>query len=310
MIIQGAFIEKRKMLKGNLHTHTTRSDGKLTPEECIRLYKENGYDFLALTDHRIYNYTNFAPDCDITIIPGTEYNSERLSSMNGFHCYHTVCIGPAKEDGNGYEQDEVLPSANIAYKEEYQPYLDDIHSKNNLTIYCHPEWSSTPAYLFENQKGNIAMEIHNSESAIMCDCDGNAAYWDELLGKNIRIFGVASDDSHRAETSCKGFIMVNAENNISSILEALKEGKFYSSCGPEIYNFYVEDNKAFIECSPAAKIRLHSDGHPTKIIKSENGDLTRAEFSLKDWTGQYSYARICIIDKDGNKAFTNPIFLD
>ena len=38
-------------LRGNLHTHTTVSDGKLTPEECIRLYKEKGYDFLCITDH-------------------------------------------------------------------------------------------------------------------------------------------------------------------------------------------------------------------------------------------------------------------
>ena len=40
-----------RWLRGNLHTHTTVSDGKLTPEECIRLYKEKGYDFLCITDH-------------------------------------------------------------------------------------------------------------------------------------------------------------------------------------------------------------------------------------------------------------------
>ena len=37
--------------KGNLHTHTTNSDGAYTPEETIALYKSKGYDFLALTDH-------------------------------------------------------------------------------------------------------------------------------------------------------------------------------------------------------------------------------------------------------------------
>ena len=41
----------RKWFKGNLHTHTTASDGKLPPEECYALYKSKGYDFLARTDH-------------------------------------------------------------------------------------------------------------------------------------------------------------------------------------------------------------------------------------------------------------------
>ena len=38
--------------KGNLHMHTTRSDGKVTPEEAKKIYYQAGYDFIALTDHR------------------------------------------------------------------------------------------------------------------------------------------------------------------------------------------------------------------------------------------------------------------
>lgn len=40
--------------KGNLHCHTTVSDGSLTPEEVVTLYKSNGYSFLAISDHNIY----------------------------------------------------------------------------------------------------------------------------------------------------------------------------------------------------------------------------------------------------------------
>ena len=54
MIRQAAFIDDNKTLKGGLHCHTTRSDGSCTPEEVMRLHRENGYDFLALTDHKIY----------------------------------------------------------------------------------------------------------------------------------------------------------------------------------------------------------------------------------------------------------------
>ncbi|RIH66391.1 hypothetical protein D1164_05660 [Mariniphaga sediminis] len=38
-------------LRGNMHTHTFWSDGDEFPESVARWYKENGYDFLAMTDH-------------------------------------------------------------------------------------------------------------------------------------------------------------------------------------------------------------------------------------------------------------------
>ena len=46
------FDPKLPFFKGNLHCHTTESDGKLSPDEVVALYRDLGYDFLALTDHR------------------------------------------------------------------------------------------------------------------------------------------------------------------------------------------------------------------------------------------------------------------
>ena len=153
---QQAFIDKNKILKGALHCHTTRSDGKMTPEDVMALHKENGYDFMAITDHRVYNFKNFLPDSGITVIPGMEFdNGCEMKFDYGLRCFHTVCLGPSKEDGNGFEHDEKLEIAHAKNQEEYQPYLDEIHEKNNLTIYCHPEWSNTPAKYFEKQKGYL-----------------------------------------------------------------------------------------------------------------------------------------------------------
>ena len=45
---------KRQWYKGNLHGHSTRSDGIRSPEELKEIYKESGYSFVALTDHDIY----------------------------------------------------------------------------------------------------------------------------------------------------------------------------------------------------------------------------------------------------------------
>lgn len=307
---QQAFSGTEKMLKGGLHCHTTRSDGKGSPEEVIRLHYENGYDFLAITDHRFYNYQNFAPEVPLTIIPGMEYDNTFHQDAYGFRCFHSVCIGPSREEGNGFAQDERLNSGTAKNQEEYQPYLDEIHAKKNLTIYCHPEWSCTPARYFDKLQGNFAMEIWNSGCAFSCNMDMDAAYWDELLGQGQLIYGVATDDGHAMSDHCNGWVMVRAENKISAILEALQEGRFYSSCGPEIYNFYVDGDTAYIDCSPVARIRLHSDCHPTRVETDAEGRMTHGEFKITGmWPGDYKYVRMSVVDKDGHMAWTNPIFL-
>ena len=151
------------------------------------------------------------------------------------------------------------------------------------------------------------MEIWNSGCAIECNMDtDNGMYWDELLGQGQLIYAVATDDGHPMYQHCKGWVMVNAENNVKSILSALKKGEFYSSCGPEIYDFYVEDGKVHIECSPVCKVRLHSDGHATKMKVAGDERITTAEINLDKFP--YNYVRVSVVDEDGKMAWTNPIF--
>lgn len=307
MIRQQAFGSEKKLLKGALHCHTTRSDGKGSPEEVIGLHQANGYDFMAITDHRLYNYSSFGTD--MLIIPGMEFDNT-IEHGNGFRCFHTVVIGPEKEAGNGFSQDESFESGTAKNQEEYQEYLDKFHGNKNLTIYCHPEWSSTPARYFEKLKGNFAMEIWNTGCAMENHMDTDAAYWDELLGQNIRIFGVATDDGHSMDQHCGGWVMVNAEKNVESILKALQEGAFYSSCGPEIKDFGVDGATVWVECSPCRSVRFLSDMHPTYMVTDENGNITRAEFVMDgDWAGGYNYIRVTVEDSQGRRAWTNPIFL-
>src|SRR6185369_7280863 len=59
LTIENAFTEqpsgKVVWLKGNLHTHTTRSDGAQPPQDVIDGYAEKAYGFLALSDHDIWS---------------------------------------------------------------------------------------------------------------------------------------------------------------------------------------------------------------------------------------------------------------
>ena len=55
---------------------------------------------------------------------------------------------------------------------------------------------------------------------------------------------------------------------------------------------------------------MQSDMHPNRVVTDKNGELTYAEFNIADfWMGPYDYVRMTIVDNDGKKAWTNPIFL-
>ena len=305
---QCAFTGNGRMLKGGLHCHTTRSDGRGTPEEVLKKHLDNGYDFLAVTDHRFYNYSNFG--LPITVVPGMEMDANFADTANTrcVHCHHIVCVGPERDRGNGFAQDQRFDSVRISQPQETQPMLDMLHENGNLTVYCHPEWSGTPAREFDMLRGNFAMEIWNSGCAVEDGLDtDNGWLWDDLLSRGQVIYGVATDDGHAMDQHCLGWVTVNAENRVSSILDALASGAFYSSCGPEIYDFRVEDGRAFVECSPVSTIQFRQFNVPYHMVRGEG--VTRGETALRRSCGA-QYVRAVVTDSLGRRAWTNPIFLD
>lgn len=302
---QGAFSGPERMLKGGLHAHTTRSDGRGTPAEVMGVYAEKGYDFLAITDHRIYNFKNFAPETGLTIIPGMEMD-RGITAAAGM-CFHTVAIGPRKEDGNGFSQDQTFESGTVRNQYEFQPLLDHLHENGNMTIYCHPDWSRTPARSYEDMKGHFAMEIWNTGCAFEDDMDTNAWGWDELLVGGRRIYGVAVDDGHKMDQHGHGWVMVRARNDVNAILAALGRGDFYASCGPEIYDFRVEGDTAYLRCAPVQFICFIYGVRPNKLVRDAGGLITEASVKLDPAA---KYLRATVLDACGRRAWTNPIFLE
>jgi hypothetical protein len=65
------------LLKGQLHVHTTCSDGSLAPQEVAEIYARLGFDFLAITDHdhllkRSYRRAIASIRSELLIFPGVE----------------------------------------------------------------------------------------------------------------------------------------------------------------------------------------------------------------------------------------------
>ena len=305
-IQQAAFAKGKPFLKGALHCHTTRSDGKGTPAEVIRLHYENGYHFMALTDHNIINHINHA-DVPMTMLAGIERDFGLPGrKFDKPHCVHVV--------GIGVPGDPAIPGQDVRPEHagrgetgaEAQPMIDDMHRWNMKTIYAHPAWSGTTYQDFKDLQGNFAMEVWNTGCAMENNQDFNAPYWDEALDAGQKIWGVATDDGHPMEQHCKGWVMVSAENDAPSILEALEKGEFYASCGPEIKDFCVEDGVVHIACSPAASIHFISLRYPLPCVRDAEGAMTTAECKLPEGL---KYIRVCVTDKEGRRAWTNPIFL-
>ena len=95
--------------------------------------------------------------------------------------------------------------------------------------------------------------------------------------------------------------MVNRKNNVPTILNALERGAFYSSCGPELHDFYVENGKAHVVCSPAAEIVLRHLCTPYLVQRVIPGqpDLTHAGFDV--YPERQQYVRAVVTDVQGRR---------
>ena len=117
------FNPDKPFFKGNLHCHTTNSDGKLTPEECKAFYREHGYDFLSITDHRKLSEETHMED-GMLVLCGMEMDYYLPGEV-----VHLVGVGLSQE----LNQHDV--SRNM------QSYIDLANRYDGRVIIAHPAWS-------------------------------------------------------------------------------------------------------------------------------------------------------------------------
>ena len=276
----------KKWFKGNLHTHTTVSDGKRSPEEVIALYRENGYDFLALTDHWKLSRTEMQEN--ILLLSGCEYNFN-LRARDGI--YHIV--------GIGMERDPAPDRDGTA-----QQCVDAIHAVGGYAILAHPAWSlNTPAQI-KALSGIDATEIYNSVSGLPRNCRPySGAVLDMLAVEGYCLPLVASDDTHFyiEADMCRSYTMVQADEcTPEAILAALRAGKFYATQGPRI-DVETEGRILRVHTTPAQSVVCYTDT-AWETHRAEVGDgITEAEFTMGS---AVSVARIEVTDAEGNTAWS------
>lgn len=283
----------KKRYKINLHTHTTVSDGRRTPEEVARIYREEGYDAVALTDH--WKFGSEGEIDGLKIISGVEYNLPDEDTRTGL--FHVVAIG--------MERDPHIPNDRTVTE---QNLIDVIHSVGGLAILAHPAWSlNTPDQILKLH-GFDATEIYNSVSEAHMSRRPDSSLIIDMIGAQGCLMPLlAVDDAHYYDgDACRGFIMLEADSlDQKDIVNAVREGKFYASQGPEVH-LLREGDELVVKCSPASEIVFFSDAVWTPRVFVGEG-LTEARYTPRS---HETFIRAEVTDKDGKRAWTCPIKLE
>lgn len=287
--------------RGNTHSHSTESDGRLPMDERFAAYREHGYDFLVLTDHRTVNdVSSFSTD-GFLAISGSEVHP---SNPYGGDTYHIVAI-------------DVHERINCT---ELHPndVIQEIKSQGGEAVLCHPYWCGHTLLDYLPLHDYFAVEVYN-DTCMGIGKGFSEQAWDELLDKAGRVYGISADDSHGTEHDCfHAWVNVKATAlSTEAIMSAFRDGAFYSTLGPEIHDLDlvdVEDSqrekakKIVVKCEEAQAITFKSQRSRGKHLTATDGELlTEAEYIVPE---SAKYVRVEITTPDGKKAWSNPFFFD
>jgi hypothetical protein len=135
-------------LMGDLHTHTTFSDGCEAPEVVCANYRAHGYDFIAITDHRRYYpslraiqfYKNVPTG--LTIVPGEEVHmtakagkiNPHIVNFGGEYSISAMVAGEATDEvGTDWETRSLSPDCpEVITKEQFSDLCDCLIANANV----------------------------------------------------------------------------------------------------------------------------------------------------------------------------------
>lgn len=296
-----AFSAPGTWYRGNLHGHTTESDGAFTPAQYAAFYRGRGYHFAAVTDHwRVTDMARFASP-EFAFIPGAELDGR--DPVSGMH--HVLALGvhdvPARADAA-----------------QLQRTVDAIRALGGLAFIAHPYWSGQSARDLLTAEGYSGIEVWNATCAVRWGKGLASVQWDELLQAGRQVLALASDDVHHrvaeGDDAGLGWVVVRAERlEPTALLAALAAGHFYSSTGPEILDLQVERDRADsgplarVRCSPCRAVHFLCAGPLGRTVRAAEGQ-TLSEATLRLHRGA-THLRVECVDAQGGTAWSNPIDL-
>ena len=291
--------------KGNLHTHSTRSDGALEPEAVCRAYRENGYDFLALTDH-------FAERFDWPIVDTRPHRTDDFTTLIGAELHsganrqgdvwHILAVGLPLDFARN-----PMPDDQGAWPESGGAIARRARDAGAYVAIAHPHWSMLTEADMEEIDAAHAVEVYNHGCDVECDRGYGLSHWDTQLAAGRRLSACATDDAHfHVADHFGGWTMVWAEaNEPDALLEALKAGRTYCSTGPAFHDLRVEADTVHVRCSPVDHVIVQS---PSYVTAAKLGHGMTDVTVPRERTEGAAWVRVTLIDKAGKRAWSNPVW--
>lgn len=333
--------------RGNTHSHTTKSDGALSPTAAALRYRELGYDFLFVTDH------DYLTDVDrlnaeagvageFLILPGQEITQMIGDVDTGGPTYGHVNSLFAREviipigrvnDDTPYRGAHATSDTPV--RETLETNVAAIIEQGAIPQVNHPNclWSVHPEDLDGLPDGTL-LEVWNSCGVCNnlggVDFDGTyrppvEAHWDRQLSRGKTIWGVGADDSHDEAQIGRAWVVVSATELTAAAIEtALRRGDFYAAMGMQPdrtsphHGVWIDDIVADDDCyevvirtteytpgmvPPPPSYVTRFIGLHGEVLAEEHGSRPSYRFQ-----GGESYVRASIIDSEGNRAWTQPVF--
>ncbi len=300
-------MSERNWYKGNLHTHTTESDGDADPEFVVNWFMEHGYDFLVLSDHNHRTILDHEVEGGPLMVPGEEVSARIEVGTIPIHI-NGIGISRVVEPTHG---DDIVRTI--------QANVDAIHDAGGIAQLNHPnfKWAFDHTHI-KQVKGADLLEVFNGHPGVnLYGATGkfsNEEIWDRVLSAGKVIFGTATDDSHRyydyhpgQSNPGRGWVVVHAsELTVNAIVDGLATGEFYSSTG--IVLTELEQSMESI----SLEIEQESDFIYTTTFSGKDGEVLAEETGLTasyPIGGDEGYVRATIRSSSGGKAWTQPVFV-
>lgn len=290
---------QRRWFKGNLHTHTSESDGDSSPADVVEWYRGQKYDFLAITDHDKVTRLD-APG--ILLIPSEEV-TDRLDKKP----VHVNAIGL---------REVVKPQGGATVSEVLQRNIRAVRAAGGVPLINHPNFVwAFGAEEIRALEGVSLLEIASGHPLVNTEGGGgwqsSEEIWDSLLTGGKRIYAVGVDDSHhfkkpgeRDAAPGRAWVVVRAAAlEAAQILAALDSGDFYASTGPEIDFYSVANGKITVRIRQYSlnKYSIRFIGAGGRVLQTSN-DL-QATYEVKGGEG---YVRVKVTDSNGGTAWLQP----
>ena len=295
------FVDLLGKTRIKLALHTKAPLGK-TLDELTEAYFDRGFDAVAITEN--WEYNGEGELRGVKILSGCEYSIGGLGE--GEEAYHIVGVGMTSDPEVPVAWKNMIKTARAKASET----IKMIKRHNGFAFIAYPVHNRNCSESILELADTDGLEIFNSEIEYGFSQNGYAGE----IADTLSTFGVspvlvASNgiNCYEGEEYSVSIMVEATDMDTSHIIRALKQGRFYSTEGPEIHLQRVGVDKVRVICSPALKIEFFSDCGKTsgKIVCGEG--LIETEYCIKD--GE-RFVRAEVTDECGKMAWSNIVRFD